>query len=184
MGLGLGLAAFLCFFLHDWNDWRWGRKGLRLCFPLGGLFLLVGTVILSGQGVPPFGGWVRWLFGGLGLVFLGLLLYTLFFALPAKDSYGEPGQERPVESRGVYALCRHPGVLWFFGLYVCLWGWTGLPLAAALLLSGLNFLLVVFEDRWVFPQKLQGYRAYQQATPFLLPNGKSLWACCHPAGER
>ena len=78
---------------------------------------------------------------------------------------------------GVYALCRHPGVLWFAGLYVCLWAAFGLPLWEAASLSGWNVLLVWFEDRCVFPAVLEGYDAYQQTTPFLLPNRRSIRAC-------
>ncbi len=184
MGLFLGILAFLLFFLHDWNDWKGERKSLRICFPAGVLCLVLGTFFLSRTGESPFSGWVRGLFGTLGLLFLCLLIYTLFFALPAAASYAKPGEERPVETRGVYALCRHPGVLWFIGLFLCLYAATGVPLFAVLLFSFLNLLLVVFEDRWVFPHTLQGYQAYRRTTPFLLPNGKSLRACCHSPGER
>ena len=77
----------------------------------------------------------------------------------------------------MYALCRHPGVLWFAGLYGCLWAAAGVPLWEAALYSGLNVLLVIFEDRCVFPARLEGYGAYQASTPFLLPNRRSIRAC-------
>ena len=38
-----GLGAFALFFLSDYNDWKLRRRGLRLCFPLGTLLLLLGT---------------------------------------------------------------------------------------------------------------------------------------------
>ena len=54
----------------------------------------------------------------------------------------------------MYALCRHPGILWFFLLYLLL----GLAMTPSpLLYHGLfyslcNFLYAVFQDLWTFPQ--------------------------------
>ena len=105
------------------------------------------------------------------------MIYTLFFALPVEASYTAPGKKRPACTTGIYALCRHPGVLWFAGLYGCLWAGGGLPLWEAALFSGLNVLLVLFEDLCVFPAVLEGYDAYRRSTPFLLPNRRSIRAC-------
>ena len=177
MGCLLGLCAFLLFFLSDYNDWRLARPELKACFPLGGVLLAVGTVLEARQGVPLAAGWLRGLFFALAAVFLALLVYTLFFALPVEASYAHPGGKRPACTTGVYALCRHPGVLWFVGLYGCLWVAAGLPLWEAAVYSGLNVLLVLFEDRCVFPARLEGYREYQRTTPFLLPDRRSIRAC-------
>ena len=177
MGYLLGLGGFALLFLNDYNDWRLSRRWLKLCFPAGALLLVFGTVLEARRGVSPVTGWPRGLFVLLAAAFLALLVYTLFFALPAGASYARPGESRPSCTTGIYALCRHPGVLWFAGLYGCLWACAGLPLWEAALYSGLNVLLVVFEDRCVFPAKLEGYAAYQAATPFLLPNRRSLRAC-------
>ena len=92
-------------------------------------------------------------------------------------SYARPGEKRPACTTGVYALCRHPGVLWFAGLFACLWLAAGLPLQDAAVYTILNVLLVWFEDRCVFPDLLEGYEAYRASTPFLIPNGKSIRAC-------
>ena len=45
MGFCLSLCGFALFFLSDYNDWRPGRKGLKFCFPLGALLLVLGTEI-------------------------------------------------------------------------------------------------------------------------------------------
>ena len=177
MGCWLGLAAFVLFFISDYNDWRLSRQALKPCFPIGAVLLVVGTVLEARRGCPPVSGWLRGLLFALCAVFLALLVYTLFFALPVEASYARPGEKRPACTTGVYALCRHPGVLWFAGLYGCLWAAAGVPLWEAALYSGLNVLLVLFEDRCVFPARLEGYTAYQAATPFLLPNRRSIRAC-------
>ena len=177
MGWLLSLCGFALFFLRDYNDWHWGRRALRFCFPAGGLLLAAGTAWDLRWTEALAGGCARVAVLLLGTAFLLLLIYTLFFALPAEASYARPGEKRRACTTGVYALCRHPGVLWFAGLYGCLWAAAGLPLWEAALCCVLNVGLVVFEDRCVFPALLEGYEAYQAATPFLLPNRRSLEAC-------
>ena len=177
MGLLLGLCSFALFFLSDYNDWRMHRQEWKLCFPLGAALLLAGTLLRCGKAKVMSAGWVRMaLFLGV-LAFAALLIYTLFFAISLEVSYARPGEKRRVCTTGVYALCRHPGVLWFMGAYACLPGAAGLPVLDSVLYSGLNVLLVCFEDRWVFPELMEGYGDYQAATPFLVPNGRSIRAC-------
>ena len=177
VGFLLGLCAFALFFVSDYNDWRLGRQELKLCFPLGGVLLAAGTLLRWGHGARLLTGVLRAAGLLLGVGFLLLLLYTLFFALPVKASYARPGEKRSVCTTGVYALCRHPGVLWFWGLYLCLWGAGGFPWQDAAAYCLLNLLLVLFEDRCVFPDKLEGYEAYRMAVPFLIPSGKSIRSC-------
>ena len=177
MGWLLSLCGFALFFLSDCNDWRWGRRALRVCFPAGGLLLAAGTIRDLRWAEALVRGCARAAVLAVAAAFLALLIYTLFFALPAAASYARPGEKRRACTTGVYALCRHPGVLWFAGLYVCLWAAGGLPLWEAALCCGLNVGLVIFEDRCVFPALLEGYGAYQAATPFLVPDRRSLAAC-------
>lgn len=177
MGYLLGLGAFALFFISDYNDWRLSRRELKLCFPAGALLLMVGTFLEARGGSPIVSGWMRSALFVLAALFFALLVYTLFFALPVKASYARPGAKRPACTTGIYALCRHPGVLWFAGLYGCLWAACGVPLWEAALYGGLNVLLVIFEDRCVFPARLEGYGAYQAATPFLLPSAQSVRDC-------
>ncbi len=177
MGAFLTLGAFALFFLSDYNDWRPAYRSLKLCFPAGGVLLLIGTVWECRRFAAPLSGGMRVAAFAGAAAFGVLLLYTLFFALPVGASYAKPGEKRRACTTGVYALCRHPGVLWFAGVYGCLHGACGLPLWEAVALSGLNVLLVVFEDRCVFPEKLEGYDVYQAATPFLVPSRKSIQEC-------
>ena len=82
-------------------------------------------------------------------------------------------------TEGVYSLCRHPGVVWFFFLYLFLALLTGqrLMMAVCICYSGLNVLYVWFQDRVTFKRTLSGYEAYQRETPFLIPTGKSVRKC-------
>ena len=72
MGFCLSLCGFGLFFLSDYNDWRLGRKGLKLCFPLGALLLALGTVLEARQGTPLVHGWLRGLLFALGATSAGV----------------------------------------------------------------------------------------------------------------
>ena len=177
MGSVLGFCAFVAFFLGDYNDWKWGIRKLRLCFPVGVFLLTAGTIWMAAEGAPLNKGVLRGMMMVLAVIFFLLLIRALFFALPAKASYTRPGERRPVRRSGMYALCRHPGVLWLGGLYLCLWTAMGVPLWAGVTYIGLDVLLVLFEDRWVFPAMLDGYPEYRKETPFLIPTADSVRAC-------
>lgn len=180
--LAVGICGFALFFLSDANDLHWGRRELRWCFPLGAVLLTAATAAECLAGQPPVGGWTR-AAAALGtLLFLLLEVYALFFALPPKASYGAPGQSRSTRVTGLYALCRHPGVLFFIPLYAGLWLTFGLSPVSGGVYALLDVLLVVYEDRWVFPAVLEGYADYQRQVPFLLPHARSVRNCL--AGPR
>ena len=114
-----GTIAFLLFLASDVCILRrW--KGARACFTLGGILLAGGTLgLLCGAGIPaafrerPVAAAIS---AAGACASLGVLIHVLFFALP-EEAYRTGG--RTVKT-GWYALCRHPGVLWFGALYVCL----------------------------------------------------------------
>lgn len=171
----LGCLAFAIFFLSDYNDAMLRHRSLVFCFPLGTALLIIATVLqLRFEAAPvsdPLSRVFLWI---VFVVFAGLLIYTLFFSIPAASAYGAPGEKRAVFTTGVYALSRHPGVLWFAVAYVCLWLAGGLPFYAAVTYILLNVALVTFEDKIVFPIVLTGYGAYQRSTPFLIPTPNSI----------
>ena len=107
---------------------------------------------------------------------LAALVYSLFFALPFQETYRQQEQGRHVYDGGVYALCRHPGILCFFGLYLCL-GLAALPgglLAHGLAFSLLDLAYAGFQDRVTFPKTFCDYEAYRKKAPFLIPTGDSI----------
>lgn len=175
MLLILGCAAFGCFFLSDANDLHFARKGGAILFPLGIALLTAATAVEAVLNASPVGVALRIICSALTLVFLILTVYSLFFAIPIKSSYAEPGAKRSCRDEGVYALCRHPGVLFFIPLYLCLTA-LGLSLLSALVYICLNVLLVVYEDYRVFPVLLEGYDEYKRRVPFLFPNKTTLTA--------
>ncbi len=183
--LGAGATAFLLFLLYDIASVTGRFPAFRAGFFLGCGLLLLSTAGLAAQAIGR--GAVSWrlLWGLPSLLFLALLLYTLFFALPFSDTYVGKGERPALYKRGVYALCRHPGVLWLMGFYLFLWlalG-TGELLAAFALFSLLDIGYVVFQDRVTFMRMFDEYGDYRKATPFLLPTAGSVRDCLRTLGK-
>lgn len=115
---------------------------------------------------------------GLAFVSLFLLVYSVFFAVKPRQEaqLACPADKRPLICHGMYAMCRHPGVLClgaFYG-FLCL-AWQNLPWLLAFLLFTLGDILYVFyQDRYIFPDTIDRYREYQKTTPFLIPTVSSV----------
>ncbi len=176
--LHLGLTAFVLYLLYDINSFT---KQFRLVHT----FFTVGTVLLGAAAVLDL--WNSWcagyfsgaadyvLLGGAAVCF-GALIYCLFFALPFQETYTEQNTGRYVYSGGVYGLCRHPGILCFFGMHLLL-GLAALPggmIFRGLIFSALNLAYAYFQDRVTFPKTFCDYSEYQKKVPFLIPNGVSI----------
>ncbi len=177
----VGVIGFLLFFLYDILQILDSQKAKGAMFTLGMLLLFFssfGLILLrcqkNGFAFRP----ILLLPALFVILFFVLLIHSLFFALPA-DTYQQVEGERTLVSNGVYALCRHPGVLWFTGLYLSLWFFFGggLLLSAAILYSLLNLAYASMQDVWVFPKQFGGYAEYRKQTPFLIPNPRSIRAC-------
>ena len=177
----LGCFAFFLFFLYDYNSILWQNKWLRSFFFLGCLLLVIATMTLL---IPVIfnsndNNWLTPIGLFFSILFFGLLIYTLFFALPFQKTYCQNNKKPEICQTGVYALCRHPGVLWFIGFYfsLCLMAPDPALLLAACLYSICNILYIIFQDKWTFPQQFSNYADYQNKTPFLWPTGRSLRQC-------
>lgn len=178
----LGSLSFILFFTEDLNDWRLNLRPLRICFPAGIVLLAfsVLNIIAESRAGLSFGrnGYVpeprQVLFLILSAGFLFLLIHTLFFALPAKEAYVAQDSGRKTCTTGAYALCRHPGVLWLGAFMLCLYLADSFSLPGTVLFSAWNVLLVLFEDRCVFPARLSDYGSYRRRTPFLIPTRASM----------
>jgi protein-S-isoprenylcysteine O-methyltransferase Ste14 len=141
----LGVFAFLLFGLYDINSIIMKKKIINCCFFAGSFLILIATsgiLFTSWDRIEPDPVRISF-FGFWALLFFCLLIYTLFFALPFQSTYLEDTSPKVCQS-GVYALCRHPGVLWFIGFYLLLGLAFRIPLLyiAAFLFSFFNILYV------------------------------------------
>lgn len=179
--LFIGCLAFVIVYFFDLNKMKQINPILGLAFPIAFILQVWATagIWITGKENFRLPGFLPGLFTVFAIVFFGLMLYTLFFALPFNKTYIEMDTLNNVVDSGMYALCRHPGVIWFFFLYICLWLASGkmLMLWAGLLWTGLDVLHVYIQDRWQFPVMLSGYDVYIRNVPFLIPSVKSVKNC-------
>lgn len=175
-----GCLAFVFFYIFDLNKIVFIHKNINLCFAVGGIVLVASTLgILLGDyqsfDVP---GWLASIFGLMALIALLLMLYSLFFALPFSKTYvaTEPGR---LIDTGMWALCRHAGVLWFIFLYLFLWLASGKTMImwAGIIWTFMDVIHVYVQDRWIFPKIFPDYDHYKTEVPFLIPNQKSIKKC-------
>lgn len=177
----IGSIGFLFCFLYDHNSIRLKKRFLHLSFGIGCFLIAVSTVLVIWDCWPRQGAsfFISAVFLTALIVFLGLLIHTLFFAIPFDETYMKENHERLACTEGVYALCRHPGVLWFTGFYLCLSGFLGSVKALRVFIVFIvwNILYICYQDRVVFPETFSNYRAYRMNTPFLIPNHSSVATC-------
>ena len=122
--------------------------------------------------------WSTWLGWGVLAVSASLLIHSLFISLPFRMTYVDDGVGDKLVKSGMYALVRHPGVIWFPLLMLSLIpiSRSSLLLVAAPTFIGLDIALVVIQDKVIFGRMFAGYRNYRRETPMLLPNKRSFSA--------
>ncbi|NBK96936.1 MAG: hypothetical protein EOM50_02750 [Erysipelotrichia bacterium] len=182
MSIALGIVAFIVFYLYDYKQVVQKGKSLNLLFLVGSICLFVATLLLLYE----HRAYVSFKIGQiftflLAIVFWLLLLYTLFFALPFEDTYLEQthSKKKKCYQKGMYALCRHPGVLWLFGFYLMLAMSfsTSKMWLATFVFNAMNLLYVWLQDHYTFPHLFDDYASYQKKTPFVVPNLNSVREC-------
>ena len=182
--IALGTIAFILYMIYDLEQAGFisyhFHKITKGFFTVGSAFLVAATMMLLWK-IDIFHterGMKQFFFLILTILFLGLLIYTLFFALPFEETYVTQDAHKTYDKK-MYALCRHPGVLWFAGFYFCLWlafGGKSL-LVMAVWFSFLNFCYIILQDCYTFPKIFSDYDDYKRRVPFLIPDGKSLKRC-------
>lgn len=173
-----GCLAFIFFYIFDFNKIKLLKKGINISFAAGIVILAASTAgILFGEydgfSLPTS---LKVLFGVLSIGSLYMIYYSLFAALPFGSTYKEAAQENTVVDWGMYALCRHPGAIWFFFFYLFLWLACGktMMMWAGIAWTIMNVIYVYVEDRWFFPAAFNGYDRYKSRVPFLIPNPASI----------
>lgn len=114
-----------------------------------------------------------------------LLVYSLFLNLPFRKTYLEAGIGGKLITTGLYALVRHPGVHWFsLGLLALVLVTKSVQMLAAVpLFITLDILLVFIQDKLFFTRMFPDYRRYQEVTPMLIPNRRSIKAFINSLGS-
>lgn len=172
------MGALLLLLVSDWADCE-GRSGARLAAAALSLVLLlsstVALVVSPERLALPL--WARIPASLAAAAFLFLLVSSLFLEIQLAEG---PDGERPLYTRGTYALVRHPGVLWLALLQVslALAIQSEALLVAAPFWTAANVALVAAEDRIFFPRLFgNAYRQYRRNVPFLIPTRFSIKNC-------
>ncbi|XMB85332.1 hypothetical protein RJG79_07840 [Mycoplasmatota bacterium WC44] len=178
MGLLIGIVGFVLLFIYEANQILWRKSFLKTFFTSGFVCIITATFIMALDGLSVIHVLSSSFFVGVFcfIIFFVLLIYTLFFSIPFTASYVEQFQQRSVYTQKMYALSRHPGVLWFIGVYwsLVLLFPTQSMIVLAVVLSTLNLVYVLIQDVWSFPKLFVDYQQYKNTTPFLIPSIKSI----------
>ena len=173
-----GMIGFVLFFLYDINSYTLRNRLAEKFFFAGTVLVAAATILclISAVRLGVFGGGADAVLIVLAVLSFAAMIYSLFFALPFTETYVTPDSKRCVYDKGAYALCRHPGALFFFTAYLFL-GLAALPspfLFCGMIFSALNFVYICFQDRVTFPKTFVGYEDYRQRVPFIIPTYSSI----------
>ncbi len=173
-----GCLAFAVLYVFDFNKIKQIHPTLNISFAAG-LLMLFGAAMgvwLSSPVSFRLPGPLPWIFGSLAAVALILQLYVLFFAIPFQETYLELEKSNKVVDTGMFALARHPGVIWFFFLFLFLWLATGkmMLMWAGIIWTAMDVLHVYIQDRYQFPLMFEDYDVYTRKVPFLIPTKDSI----------
>lgn len=172
----LGALGFLSFAfkeLADYDENLFKKISKNSVIRSGALYYVGGIAMIAAGTVMQIGKVKSIGFCVAAAVFLILQLYALFGCFPSKNAYGS-GEKQTAFDKGIYAMCRHPGLLFFAGTYVCLSLGTEHPWSASILYIILDLILVTLEDKVFFPKTIEAYADYKRTTPFLIPTPKSI----------
>lgn len=112
------------------------------------------------------------------------LLWSVFGEL-ALAGRRNPAKRGGAVASGSYSLCRHPGFWWYAALATLLAlsrsaargsgpggaqaAVRGFGILDAAIPIAADFLLILYQDRIVFPKLIPGYDDYKKSVPFLVP---------------
>ncbi len=151
---------------------------LKLLFGISGLVLFIFSLInlLLNADYKFYNNAVRIPAGFFFFVFFGLLIYSLFLEIPFTKTYKFKDPNNTLIDSGTYALCRHPGVLWFFMMFINIFLLTGakLVLIAGITWTFIDICYVLIQEKYIFKKQFINYHLYQKSTPMLLPTIDSI----------
>lgn len=177
----IGSIGFLCCFLYDHNSIRLKKSFLHPFFSIGCFLIAVSTGLVIRSCWPRRGSsfFISAVFLTAAILFLGLLIYTLFLRCPLmrhmskKIMKGWPIQGVFMHSADILAFCGSPDFIFAWAGFLG----SGKALGDFVVLIVWNILYIFYQDRIVFPETFSNYGAYQQTTPFLIPDRNSTAAC-------
>ena len=135
--------------------------------------IVMGCVSPDKIQLPAWTVWFGWILLTASLL---LIVYSLFINLPFRKTYLAKGVGDKLVTSGLYALVRHPGLMWtiLFVISLILVSSSRLVLLASPIFIALDIVVILLQDRFFFPQMFSDYKKYQRETPMLIPNRRSI----------
>lgn len=167
----IGGTGFIFLFLYDLCQ-KYKQKTFALIFSIIGYTAIFSSMLfLLFSFKPKFEPMFSFILKAvMAVIFFLLLLYSLFFEIPLKNTI--VGRKiRIARSEGTYGIVRHPGFLWFFFLnlsLILIYREIHFTIISASLVT-MDFLLVLIEDHFIFPHIFSNYKDYKKEVPFLIP---------------
>ena len=160
----MGACGFFSLLIYDISQIRQNYK-LASVFSIIGYISILAAIffLIFSSPVTAASPWLIVAGIGLSLVFTSLLIYSLFIELSYKSGI-VPQEERCVVCKGTYKLVRHPAFLWFAALILSL---NILFMSHAFSIVSMSlvlmdFLLVLVEDKYIFPALFADYDEYKK----------------------
>ena len=175
--IAIGCLGFLVVYLFDIVSLKRIPAAKPLTWVLGSgllVYALVAACLQSNTlSLPTWSTWLGWALLAISLL---LLIYSLFINLPFRKTYIATGVGNNLITTALYALVRHPGVLWFIPLILSLIliSRSSLLLIAAPIFILLDIALAIVQDKFFLTRMFDGYESYQRKTPMLVPNRQSI----------
>lgn len=175
-----GIGAFVLLYFFDFYTLK--DEGMKKkVFGVAGLGLLIYSAIMVAAvsekaSFPVIQRIIAGVFCALAAF---LLIYSLFLELPFVKTYGTDQHNNVLVDTGTYALCRHPGVLWFGLLFFFFFFATGavLLIPAGIIWTSIDAVHVYLQEKLFFHKMFPEYGNYVKNTPMLFPTVKSLKRC-------
>ncbi len=178
--IALGSLSFVFLFLFDVYTVRKDGIKKKIFGALGlGLLIYSATMTTVSSTRLVFSTPVR-IIAAIGwLLSMLLLVYSLFLELPFVNTYGRREHSNRLVDTGTYALCRHPGVLWFGFAFFFFFLLTGARLIAfaGIIWTALDVLHVYIQEKLFFKRMFPDYELYIKHTPMLIPTLGSIRKC-------
>jgi protein-S-isoprenylcysteine O-methyltransferase Ste14 len=168
-----GCFGFLMILLCDFLQISAENRTVRSLSSIGYSAVIASIVFLvlgePPSAIPAVRATVTWV---LMICFASGLVYSVLLEIPIalKRTRRDPHRRRIVAS-GTYGLVRHPGFVWFVLLIATILfrNPSGSIIAQGAILVASDLLLVVVEDRMIFPRVFADYEEYRRRVPFIIP---------------
>jgi protein-S-isoprenylcysteine O-methyltransferase Ste14 len=168
--------GFACLFLFDLFQIQHRKSLSRICSIIGYMHIAAGIFLLIvSYKISPISSLILLLKLTGAVLFFSLLIYSVFIEIRLRSPDYRSHTRKAIDT-GTYGLVRHPGFVWFVLLMLVLISIYRDPKFTykALIITAMNFTLILIEDLLLFPKLFINYNDYKMKVPFIIPRLRSI----------